>query len=101
MLRRWDRAAARQELLRSSELVKHWYDELAGDVLSGREPPQPLSHDRAADGRLVDAVRHDLRGEDGGSSATAVRMIWPGDHLDAARRLQRVIVGPAQAASRA
>ena len=96
-----DRAAARHELLRSSELVKHWYDELAGDVLSGREPPQPLSHDRAADGRLVDAVRHDLRGEDGGSSATAVRMIWTGDHLDAARRLQRVIVGPAEAASRA
>jgi uncharacterized membrane protein YccC len=96
-----DRAAARQELLRSSELVKRWYEELAGDVVSGREPPPPLNHDRAADGRLVDAVRHDLRGEDGGSSATAVRMIWTGDHLDAARRLQGVIVAPAQSASRA
>jgi uncharacterized membrane protein YccC len=96
-----DRAAARQELLHSSELVRNWYDELAGDVISGREPPQPLPHDRAADGRLVDAVRHDLRGEDGGSSATAVRMIWTGEHLDAARRLQQVIAGAAQAASRA
>jgi hypothetical protein len=27
--------------------------------------------------------------------ATAVRMIWTGDHLDAVRRLQRFIVGPA------
>jgi hypothetical protein len=26
-----------------------------------------------------------------------VRMIWTGDHLDAARRLQRIIVGPARA----
>jgi hypothetical protein len=26
-------------------------------------------------------------------------MIWTGDHLDAARRLQRVIVGPARAAA--
>jgi len=95
-----DRAAARQELLRSSELVKHWYDELADDIISGGEPPRPLTHDRAADGRLVEAVRQDLRGGDG-SSATAVRMIWTGDHLDAARRLQQVIVEPAQAASRA
>ena len=61
--------------------------------------PEPLTHDRRADGRLVDAVRHDLGGVDGRASATAVRMIWTGDHLDAARRLQKVIVGPAQAAS--
>jgi hypothetical protein len=94
-----DRAAARQELLRSSELVKHWYEQLAGDLLSEQEPPQPLTHDRIADGRLVDAVRHDLRGEDGKASATAVRMIWTGDHVDAARRLQQAIVGPAQAAN--
>jgi Fusaric acid resistance protein-like len=94
-----NRAAARHELLRSSELVKDWYDELAGDLLGGLQPPQPLSHDRAADRRLVDAVRHDLSGEDGKASATAVRMIWTGDHVDAARRLQRVIIGPAQAAN--
>ena len=45
--------------------------------------------------RLVDAVRRDLQGADGKASATAVRMIWTGDHLDAARRLQRLIVEPA------
>ncbi len=94
-----DRAAARGELLQSSARVKAWYEELAHNLLDGREPQAPLPHDRTADARLVEAVRHDLRGEDGRASATAVRMIWTGDHLDAARRLQQIIVGPAQAAS--
>ena len=54
---------------------------------------------RSASGRLVDAVRRDLRGEDGAASAVAVRIIWTGDHLDAARRLQDALVGPARAVS--
>jgi hypothetical protein len=29
-----------------------------------------------------------------------VRMIWPGDHLDAARRLQWLVVEPAREATR-
>jgi uncharacterized membrane protein YccC len=93
-----DREAARHELLRASGAVKQWYDELAGNLLDGQPPPRPLRHDRAADARLVDAVRHDLRADDGKASATAVRMIWTGDHVDAARRLQKVIAGSAQAA---
>ena len=90
---------AREELLQSSELVKRWYDELAQSLLTGRVPPQPLPHDRLADGRLLDAVRHDLSEQDGHVSATAVRMIWTGEHLDAVRRLQQVIVDSAQTAS--
>jgi hypothetical protein len=62
--------------------------------------PEPLAHDKLADRRLIDAVRHDLQGEDGQATATAVRMIWTGDHLDAARRLQGSLVGPARAISR-
>jgi len=92
-----DRAQARRELLRASELVKVWYDDLARSLVDGGELREPLAHDRVADGRLVDAVRHDLRSADGRASATAVRMIWTGEHLDAARRLQRIIVGPARA----
>jgi uncharacterized membrane protein YccC len=94
-----DRTAARQELLRMSELVKLWYQGLARSLIDGREPPAPLRYDRLGDGRLVDAVRHDLQAQDGNASATAVRMIWTGDHLDAARRLQEVIVAPAHAAT--
>jgi uncharacterized membrane protein YccC len=94
-----DRSAARGELLHSSELVKQWYEDLAASLVAGRSPRKPLPHDRVADGRLVEAVRRDLHGHDGKASATAVRMIWTGDHLDAARRLQRLIVEPAVAAA--
>lgn len=93
-----ERTAAREELTRTSVLLKDWFDQLAQSLIDGHAPPEPLAPDRVADGRLVDAVRHDLRDEHGKTSATAVRMIWTGDHLDAVRRLQGVIVGPARAA---
>jgi hypothetical protein len=94
-----DRAAARQELLTASELIRGWYDDLAASLLGRHEVPEPLAHDKLADGRLVDAVRRDLRGQDGEATATAVRMIWTGDHLDGARRLQAALIGPARAAA--
>jgi hypothetical protein len=63
--------------------------------------PEPLSRDALADDRLVGAVGHDLRDARGAATATAtaVRMIWTGDHLDAARRLQDSLVAPARAAA--
>jgi uncharacterized membrane protein YccC len=94
-----DRAGAGRELLGMSELVKGWYEDLAHSLAAGRQPREPLAHDELADARLLDAVRHDMSGENSQPSATAVRMIWTGDHLDAIRRMQQVIVGPAQAAS--
>jgi uncharacterized membrane protein YccC len=94
-----DRSAARHELLVSSELVKHWYEDLAASLANGDEPREPLTDDRAADERLLAAVRRDLRGEDHQATATAVRMIWTGDHLDAVRRLQTLIVRPAHVVS--
>ncbi len=90
-----ERTAARNELLRSSELVKDWYEDFAHSLANGGEPHAPLPHDRAADGRLLAAVRDDLHSENAGTSATAVRMIWTGEHLDAARR-QEVVLAPAQ-----
>jgi hypothetical protein len=92
-----DRAGARAELLATSEQVRTWYDDLASGLVGPGEVRDPLPHDKVADGRLVDAVRQDLRGEDGEVTATAVRMIWTGDHLDSARRLQTTLVGPARA----
>jgi hypothetical protein len=90
-----ERTAARNELLRSSELVKDWYEGFARSLLNGGEPQAPLPHDRAADGRLLAAVRHDLHSESASTSATAVRMIWTGEHLDAVRR-QEAVLAPAQ-----
>lgn len=41
-----DRAAARQELLRMSELVKLWYEGLARSLTAGHEPPPPTGRHR-------------------------------------------------------
>jgi uncharacterized membrane protein YccC len=92
-----DAAAARHEILSTAERVTGWYDGLAAIMITGGELPQPLAHDKAADGRLVRAVRRDLPGDDGRASATAVRIIWTGDHLDVVRRLQAAILSPARA----
>jgi hypothetical protein len=94
-----DRTAARREILDTTERVTSWYDDLARNLTNQRELREPLAHDKVADGRLIEAVRHDLRGDDGKASATAVRMIWTGDHLDAVRRLQTVIIPAARAAA--
>ena len=92
-----DVAAARHEILGTAERVTGWYDSLATTMITGGELPRPLAHDTAADGRLVRAVRRDLLGDDGSASATAVRMIWTGDHLNVVRRLQAAIISPARA----
>lgn len=93
-----DRASARMELLRSVEHIRNWYDDLAGSLDGERTIPPTLERDPEADDRLVRAVQHDLRDEDGKATATAVRMIWTGDHLDAVRRLQPSLLQPALAA---
>jgi uncharacterized membrane protein YccC len=93
-----DRAAARRELLSGSDMVRGWYARFAESLVGQGAVPEPLSPDSIADGRLVDAVGHDLRDTDGHATATAVRVIWTGDHLDAVRRLQGMLVGPAQEA---
>jgi len=91
-----DRPAARHELAVSSELVKQWYEDFAVSLASGGEPRAPLSDGSVAEQRLAAAVRRDLLRGDRGSTATAVRMIWTGDYVDAARRLQGLLVGPAR-----
>jgi uncharacterized membrane protein YccC len=96
-----DRKNARHELLRTSEVVSGWYDDLAASLVSRDDPRAPLDRDEAADGRLVDAVRSDLSGDDGEATATAVRMIWTGDHLDGARRAQQLVIEPARHAAHA
>jgi hypothetical protein len=83
-------------LLESTESVAGWYERLAASLVGGAAVPEPLAPDEPADRRLVEAVRRDLQDEDGGAGAVAARIIWTGDHLDAARRLQTALVGPAQ-----
>ena len=95
-----DRSAARGEILQSLRRVTAWYDDLAASLIDGQQPHDPLAYDQAADGRLIDAVRSDLDSGDSEAAATAVRIVWTGDHLDATRRLQETIAPAAQLASR-
>jgi uncharacterized membrane protein YccC len=92
-----ERANACHELSGRAGAVQAWYAALAASLTRSGAVPEPLARDELADGRLVAAVAHDLRGEDGHATATAVRMIWTGDHLDAARRLGDTLAPPARA----
>jgi uncharacterized membrane protein YccC len=83
-----DRAAARKELMVLAERVQQWYEGLAAGLESGAAVPEPSGPDRSVDARLAEAVRRDLHEEDGRVTATGVRIIWTGDHVDAVRRLQ-------------
>jgi hypothetical protein len=96
-----DRAAARQVLVASAEHLTAWYGRFAASLAGAADVPEPLTADEIADGRLIDAVAADLQDGDGHANATGVRVIWTGDHLDAARRLQEVLVGPARVAAAA
>ncbi len=96
--RRGDRSTARRELLGAATHLTGWYDQFASSLAGVEAVPDPLVPDQVADGRLVDAVAHDLRGTDGHATATGVKVIWTGDHLDAVRRLQETLVDPARSA---
>jgi hypothetical protein len=96
-----DRAAARKELTANADLVSAWYERLGASLTGSGAVPDAQARDGSADSRLVQAVSRDLLGEDGQATGTAVRMIWTGDHLDTARRLEELLAGPAREVAQA
>jgi hypothetical protein len=94
-----EREAARRRLLASAEAVTGWYGDFAASLVHQAEPPEPQDADVLAGADLADAVGRDLRDGSGEATATAVRVIWTGDHLDAVRRLERSVAGPARTAA--
>jgi uncharacterized membrane protein YccC len=87
-----DHADTRGELRALALGVVGWYEILAAALGGGARVPDPLSPDTHRTERLVDAVGRTL---DAGDAEIAMRVIWTGDHLDAARRLQAVVAVPA------
>ncbi|QHA09446.1 FUSC family protein [Streptomyces broussonetiae] len=83
-----DQTDAHRAILGDASRVAEWYRGLAASL--GRDEPLPapvrLRPESAA--RLVESVRTDLVDGRGQATATAVRLIWTGDHVDVARRLQ-------------
>lgn len=82
-----DRAAVRGILPEGTDGLSRWFADLGRRLVDRAELPPPMTPDAARDRPLV-AVDADLRGNDGRATATAIRIIWTGDHLDAIRRLQ-------------
>ncbi len=93
-----DRSAVRHELLSAATNLTTWYGHFAASLTGAESVPDPLIADQVADGRLVAAVARDLHDTGGHATATGVKVIWTGDHLDAVRRLQEMLVDPARAA---
>jgi hypothetical protein len=95
-----DAAAARRLLLASTEQMLDWYRAFSASLTTADGVPDPSPPDPVAARRLVAALGRDLDGRDDRATGTAVRLVWTGDHLDAARRLQGLIIGPAEIAVR-
>ena len=95
------RAQARAELLGLATRVSDWYEQLAESLDHYLPMPDPLERNAEGEARLVESVRHDLSDENGQATETAVRIIWTGDHLDAARRLQSSLAAVSLAGARA
>jgi uncharacterized membrane protein YccC len=93
-----DRSDARRELVAVVEAVSGWYDALGAALARTGPIPEPQEPDAQAAARLVDAIRRDLFDPAGNGTATAVRVAWTGDHVDAARRLETLLIEPARAA---
>ncbi|MFF8732624.1 FUSC family protein [Streptomyces sp. NPDC015171] len=79
---------AHRAILGSATRVTEWYRGLAAGL--GRNTPVPDTLRRRPEiaARMVESVRTDLVDGRGRATATAVRIIWTADHVDAARRLQ-------------
>ncbi|MEY9861699.1 putative membrane protein YccC [Catenulispora sp. GAS73] len=95
-----DQSAAHDAILEGADKVTDWYRALADSLgdHNGTPIPAPVPLRPEAAARLVDAVRTDLVDQDGQATATAVRVIWTGDHVDVARRLQPSLAAAAKEA---
>jgi uncharacterized membrane protein YccC len=92
-----DRSTAGWELSASADLLGDWYRELGRDLVGQHELPAPSSGDSTMDGRLLVALRDDLKDDAGNATPTAIRIFWTAEYLDAVRRLQARIVEPVRA----
>jgi hypothetical protein len=81
------------ELVAAAGDVVGWYEELAAALDGGRAVPVPLDADATRLERLAAAVAD----EDGAGRERGTRIVWTGDHLEAARRLEEMVAAPARA----
>lgn len=91
-----DRSSARDELSYEVTLIRRWYESLGAALVGNGAVPTAASKNETSDRHLLEAVRDDLRSADGPAAATAVRLVWTRDYLEATRRDQQTLVEPAR-----
>lgn len=101
-LARIDAPRAQLELIVMTERVTNWFAAMAQAMTGAGTVPRALHIDRASDGRLVEALGHDLESvaaSNASVQAHIVRLVWTSDHVDGARRLQVIVEQPARTAA--
>jgi len=88
-------SAARDDVLAAGRTLCAWYADAARALAGLAAMPAAIEPDPAADARLLDAARRDL--DAGQTAETVVGIVWTGDHVDVARRLEDQLAGPAGA----
>jgi uncharacterized membrane protein YccC len=99
-----DTPRAQFALIVTTERVTNWFAAMAQALTGIGTVPHALPRDGASAKRLVEALSEDLgsvSAPDPSVRAHTVRLVWTGDHMDAARRLQDLVEQPARTASRA
>jgi uncharacterized membrane protein YccC len=91
-----DQSSARDELSYEVTILRRWYERLGAALVGEATVPVAALKSETSDRHVIEAVRDDLRSADGPAAATAVRLIWTRDYLEATRRDQRTLVEPAQ-----
>lgn len=90
------RTDAHRAVAGAAACVMEWYCGFAASLGHKAPIPDPVPLRPQTASQLAESVRADLVDGRGQATATAVRLIWTGDHVDAARRLQPSLAAAAQ-----
>ncbi|MGW4562732.1 hypothetical protein ACWEN3_10090 [Streptomyces sp. NPDC004561] len=90
------RTDAHRAVVGAAAGVMEWYCGFAASLGHKAPLPEPVPLRPKGASQLVESVRTDLVDGCGQATATAVRVIWTGDHVDVARRLQPTLAAAAR-----
>jgi uncharacterized membrane protein YccC len=90
------RSSVRDELTYEVAVLARWYERLGAAFVGEATVLEVAPRSETSRRLIIEAVRDDLRSDDSDAGATAVRLIWTRDYLEASRRNQKALVQPAR-----